>query len=152
MSHHVGRGASLGPRRGLRDTRASPPDHLITHFFCALSRYGVTTVRSFPHADFSVASGMCSNETRPSRAEIPRCLRRMPLLTSSSSGERKNVDACASYLFNDIAHFIPSSKDVATRVSDAPSSAAIMDMRMGPEMSGASLIHTWSYRPRVMKP
>ena len=45
------------PLRG-GDARACPPSHLITHIFCALSRYGVTTVRSFPLADFSVASGM----------------------------------------------------------------------------------------------
>ena len=55
----------------------SEPSHYA--HFCALSRYGVTTVRSFPHADFSVASGM-SAATRSGlfRAEIERCFRRMP--------------------------------------------------------------------------
>ena len=67
----------------MRDTRACPPGHLITHiFFCALSRYGVTTVRSFPHADFSGIRDVCSDQNRLFRAESVRCLRPMPLTSS----------------------------------------------------------------------
>jgi len=72
--------------RPSRDTRACPPSHLITHiFFCALSRYGVTTVRSFPLADsfFSGIRDVCSDWNRLFRAEIERCFRRMPLTSTS---------------------------------------------------------------------
>lgn len=64
----------------------SEPSHY-AHFFCALSRYGVTTVRSFPHAD-SLLSGIrdvCSDQDRLFRAKSLRCFRRMSLMFVSST-------------------------------------------------------------------
>ena len=55
--------------------------------FCALSRYGVTTVRSFPLADsfFSGIRDVCSDQDRLFRAESLRCFRRTPLTFGSST-------------------------------------------------------------------
>ena len=58
--------------RPLRDTRACPPSHLITHYFCALSRYGVTTVRSFPLTDFRWHPGCRSFEISRSLESLLR--------------------------------------------------------------------------------
>ena len=71
------------------------------------------------------------------------------MIQSFRSAERKrNENAFAFYCI----HFIASSYEVATRVSDEAASAPIIDIRIGPLMSGASEIQTASYRPKVIKP